>query len=300
VPSLLAEAFASLLIGCLRALSRRGRRTVAHTLAMAVYALGIRRRVTLSNLRLAYPELPEAQRREIARGAYRTIAFSLLEALASEAYTDEELARVVDATDWMKVEPSLTPGGKGVLIATAHFGSWEVLGEVMCRRGYPISVVAKPLKGAINARVVAARTAAGVTLIAPRGSVQTCSEAVERGSVVCMLIDQSIAASRGLFVPFFGQLAATTPALSVVARRTGAPVFVVMAHWEGDALVMAVDGPFPVPHTGDESADLLAHTATVTAAIEQRIRAHPEQWLWLHRRWKERPLDPANPNPRAA
>lgn len=262
---------------------------LASTFAWLAFGLGIRRQVTLSNLRAALPELSGRDRRRIARGAYRTMLHGVLEAVAAVRYSQAELDRIVRTSNWPLVERALA-AGHGLIVATAHFGSWELLGEVVCRRGTPVNVVAKPLKGAFNAQVVQARLAAGVKLIAPKGSIKGCAEALARNEMVCLLIDQSIAKSRGVFVPFFGRPASTTPAASLLARRTGAPVFVAMAHWEGDTLALEIEGPFPFPSTGDAQADLVAHTATLTAAIERQIRRHPEQWLWLHRRWKESPI----------
>lgn len=285
---MVSRALAGLAVVLARALGRGGRRALATAFASLAFGLGIRRRVTLENLRHALPELPERERRRIARGAYRTMLHGLIEAVAAARSSPAELDRVVRTSNWALVERALSEG-RGIIVATAHFGSWELLGEVVCRRGTPLSVVAKPLEGALNALIVEARLAAGVKLIPPKGSLQRCAEALARNELVCLLIDQSIAASRGVFVPFFGRPASTTPAASLLARRTGAPVCVAMAHWEGETLALEIDGPFPMPSTGDAQADLVTHTATLTAAIERQIRRHPEQWLWLHRRWKESP-----------
>src|SRR5689334_17698517 len=99
--------------------------------------------------------------------------------------------------------------GKGVLVASAHFGSWELLAEVMSRRGYPLAAVVKPLQGALNARIVQHRLAAGVTLLSPRGALAGTLSALARGQVVAMLIDQVLPARHGVFVPFFGRPAST-------------------------------------------------------------------------------------------
>jgi KDO2-lipid IV(A) lauroyltransferase len=110
--------------------------------------------------------------------------------------------------------------------------------------------------------------------------------ALRRNEVVAMLIDQAIGGKHALFVPFFGRAAATTPALSMAAVRTGAPTLVVVALREAGRLRFRVEGPFEIEDSGDRQRDLLAHTSAVTAALERLIRGHPEQWLWLHRRWK--------------
>jgi KDO2-lipid IV(A) lauroyltransferase len=137
--------------------------------------------------------------------------------------------------------------------------------------------------------VVASRQHAGVGLILQRGAMRGIFAALKEGRAVVQLIDQVLPAKHGVFVPFFGRPASTTVSVSLAALRTGAPVYVVLAAREGATLKMFVEGPIPVPATGDRDADLTAHTAALTAIIERKIREYPEQWLWLHRRWKVQP-----------
>ncbi|HVE87208.1 MAG TPA: lysophospholipid acyltransferase family protein [Myxococcales bacterium] len=125
-----------------------------------------------------------------------------------------------------------------------------------------------------------------------RGAIRGAVRALRQGAAVAMLVDQVLPAPSAVFVPFFGRLAATSPALSAAAMRSGAPVFAVSATRDGAALRVLIEGPIPVPDTGDRHADMVAHTAAVTAAIERFIRRAPDQWLWLHRRWKVPPPPP--------
>jgi KDO2-lipid IV(A) lauroyltransferase len=104
-----------------------------------------------------------------------------------------------------------------------------------------------------------------------------------------MLLDQALPAKAAVFVPFFGHLASTTPTLAVAAQRTRAPVFVVMAVREDGRLRLHLEGPIPVPENTDIHGRITGHTARVTAALERFIRQYPDQWLWLHRRWKVQP-----------
>ena len=179
--------------------------------------------------------------------------------------------------------------GRGAILATSHFGSWELFGDLLLRNGVPLSAVVRPLSGALNGRIVEARLRAGMQLIHPRGAIQSIVEALGRGRVIAVLSDQVVAADRGVFVPFFGRLASTAPALSVAAQRSGAPVYVGWGRRIDHRLELEASEPLPVPQSGDPRADVAAHLAAVTARLEQVIRAHPEQWLWLHRRWKVAP-----------
>lgn len=284
----LASAFAGLAVRLLGALSPRARGRLAAIVGRLAYTLGIRRRVTLDNLRHAFPELPEARRREIARGAYVNMALAALEGLSSQTLSGEALERAVEVEQWPLVEQALA-AGKGMLVATAHFGSWELLGEVVAKRGLTLNAVVRPLAGALNARLMESRQKSGLKLIPGRGSISASVKALARNEVVAMLVDQVLPEKQGVFVPFFGRLACTSPALSLAALRSGAPVFVAMAARDGDRLRVFLEGPLPVTRTGDRRRDVAEHTRRVTEVLERYIRHYPEQWLWLHRRWKVQP-----------
>ena len=292
----LASAVAAITIALIRALPRGLRDALARALGRVAWWLRIRRRIALDNLAHAFPEKSESERARIARAAYGNMALAAIESVCSDLLSEAELERTVRAipgTGWASMEPLLMGAGP-VLIVSAHFGSWELLAEVMARRGAKFSAVVRPLAGAFNARVVASRHGSGYQLILQRGAMQGILAALKQGRAVVQLIDQSLAAKHGVFVPFFGRLASTTPSVSLAALRTGAPVFVALAAREGSDLKMSVEGPIAVPSTGDREADLL------TAIIERKIREYPEQWLWLHRRWKVRPgqeagAEPVNP-----
>jgi len=271
----------------LQALPIRAVDAIARAVAALAYALGIRRRVTLDNLARAFPDRPEEERRAIARAAYANMARVVVDALRTLGAPPAQLLAEVQVDDFGPVDRALA-GGKGLLVATAHLGSWELFGAAMAQR-VPLHAVVRPLKGGLNARLVEARERAGLKLIAARGALSGMVAALRSNQVVAMLVDQAIGGKHTLFVPFFGRPAAMTPALSMAALRTGAPTLLVVALREGGRLRFRVEGPFEVPHTGDRQRDLWTHAARVTSALEEVIRQAPEQWLWLHRRWKLTP-----------
>lgn len=279
---------ASVAVGLLGALSVRARRAVARAVGAVAYALGIRRAVALDNLRHAFPEKTEGERRRIARAAYANMALAAVEALCADRLSSEELEASVDLENWQPLASAIE-AGRGVLVATAHFGSWELFGEVMARRGVAVNAVVRPLAGAMNARIVEARQKSGLKLILQRGALSGMLRAVRRGELVAQLVDQALPSKSAVFVPFFGRLASTTPALSIAALRTGAPVFVALAAREGEKLRVFVEGPIPILAGSDRRTDVLDHATRIAAVIERYIRRYPEQWLWLHRRWKAPP-----------
>jgi Kdo2-lipid IVA lauroyltransferase/acyltransferase len=276
------------LVGLLGVLPRAIVEGLAGALGDLAWSLGIRRRVTLENLRNAFPEKDEAERTAIARAAYRNMALAALEAMSAATLSETDLATLL-TTEGAEAFFAAVDQGKGVLVATAHFGNWELLGSVMARRGVPVHAVVRPLKGSLNDRIVKSRLRNGLRLIPPRGAVLGSVKAVRSGGVVAMLVDQVLPQKHGVFVPFFGRPACTNPSLAIAALRTGAPVFVGMAAREGKRLKLFFEGPFPVPQTGDALTNVREHTAQITSVLERYIRRYPDQWLWMHRRWKVQP-----------
>jgi KDO2-lipid IV(A) lauroyltransferase len=241
---------------------------------------------------LALPERSDAERHAIARGAYITMARVVLEALADthRMPPNWEQEDVVGREAWLALQAHLATG-KGALLVTAHFGNWELLGEILIHRGVPLNALVRPLKGALNMRITENRVRAGGGLIYPRGAVQETVDALARGESVYMLLDQAIP-SKGVFVPFFGKLASTTPAMAVASQRTGVPAWVVMGVRHGSRMQVHIEGPIAPPPPREGQDPITEHTALVTAALERVIRQYPEQWLWLHRRWKYAPPPP--------
>src|SRR5262249_15080520 len=194
---------------------------LARGVAACAYALGIRRRVTLDNLAHAFPERPVAERRALARAAYANMARVVVDALRTLGASRAELLAEVEVDDFGPVDRALA-AGKGLLVATAHLGSWEMFGAAMAQR-VPLHAVVRPLRGGVNARLVEARERAGLKLIPARGALGSMVAALRKKEVVAMLVDQAIGGKHALFVPFFGRRAAATPPPSLAAPRTRAP-----------------------------------------------------------------------------
>lgn len=295
--SLPATWAAAAFVWLLSRLSPAARRALARAVARAGFALGIRRRVTLDNLRHAFPEKTDDERRRIARGAYENMALAAVEAVTSHLISDAELAEAVDDREMAEALERVKTA-QPTLLASAHLGSWELFAEVMSRKGYAFAAVVRPLEGAFNARVVEERQRAGVQLILQRGALRAMLKKLHAGLTVVQLVDQVVAHPHGVFVPFFGRPASTTPSVAAAALRTGAPIYVVATVREGARLRVRCEGPLAFSPSGDFRADVEALTGQLTAVLERWIREAPEQWLWLHRRWKVQPqIDSRRPSP---
>lgn len=262
---------------------------LGEALGSAAWALGLRRRVALEGLRRAFPERTEEERRATARDAYRQLGRSMAEIALSRGIRDADLEQLVRFEGWDRYE-SARARGRGVVVAVAHFGNWELLARATARRGVPLTAITRALRGRLNQRLLAARREGGLRELPDKGSSGAALRLLRRGETLAVVIDQNMRPSRGVFVEFFGEPACTTPAAAVLALRTGAPLLAVFPVRGPDGTHRVwVEGPFaPPPGTRGRSA-VKALTQEVTRAVERAVRAHPDHWFWVHRRWKTRP-----------
>jgi len=272
-------------------------------LGTLAYALGIRRRVVLSNLRLAFPEKADDELRAIARETYRNLGRGVLDFLRIPALPREELERLLVRDGWDRFEQAMARG-KGVIAATAHFGNFEVLASAHTLQGIPITTVSRRMADSrVNDAWRGARTSTGVEeIIVKRGeTLRGARRVLEQGKVLGYMIDQNQPARHAIFPTFFGVPAATAATPALLSRRTGAPVVFALSWPLGDGRHrVIIEGPLEPPDTGDRVADVLAFTQDLNDRLERHVRAHPEHWYWLHRRWKTRPPEPARGAPAAA
>jgi Kdo2-lipid IVA lauroyltransferase/acyltransferase len=278
-------------------------RPVPRWLRRALYALGaivawvawlvrLRRRVVLSNLRLAFPERTDAERCAIARATYRNLGRLAPEFLLVPRLTRAELDAIFVYDGWERYEAARARG-KGVIACTAHFGNFELLAAAHNLRGVPITMVSRKMgKSGANDVWRRGRARAGVEdLVVKRGeTLAAARRALAAGRVLGYVIDQNQPRRRAVFPTFFGVPAATSPTPAILAKRTGAAVLFILAVPLGDGRHrVLIEGPLDPPDTGDHRRDALRFMQQLNDRLERRVREHPDQWYWLHRRWKTRP-----------
>lgn len=252
--------------------------------------LGIRRSVVEANLRLAYPDAPDAWIRETARAAYRHLGREAAAILRLSRLDPEEVVRRTVTRGWDEFNEALGEG-KGVILATGHYGNWEIAAAAVAARGVPISAIVKRMGNRlVDARLEALRRRLGVETIEMHQAQRQVPRVLRRGGVVGIVADQDARRS-GVFVPFFGRPASTHRGTALFALRLGAPVFACTARrLPGRDTMYEVSGyRVPVRATGDLEADVERLTARLAEALETDVRAAPEQYFWFHRRWKTRP-----------
>lgn len=243
------------------------------------------RRVARTNLAFAFTELDPAQRERIIDGVFESIA-RMLVAIARFPSLNSKNIRDWISYDGLDNYLSAKSKGRGVLIATAHLGNWELSAFAHALMTEPMSVMIRPLDNSlIDDLVENRRTLSGNRLIYKRDAARAVIKALKRNEAVGILIDQNTSISEGIFVNFFGKLACAGAAFAKLAQHTGAAVVPGFALWNESAQRYVLRFCPQIQMTGDESVD----TQRIHSMLEETIRQHPDQWMWIHRRWKTRP-----------
>ena len=243
------------------------------------------RRVARINLAFALPELSPGDCERLIDGVFRSIARLLL---AISRFPDIDKTNV---HQWIRYEGlehylAAKASGRGVLVATAHLGNWELSAFTHAIMTEPMNVMVRPLDNPYVDRLVETRRQlSGNKLIVKRDSALTVVRALKNNEAVGMLIDQNTTAAEGVFVDFFGKQACASVAFAKFAARIGAAVIPGFAFWNEDERRYVLRFYPEIQISGDAQAD----TQRIHQFFEQVIREHPDQWMWIHRRWKTRP-----------
>jgi KDO2-lipid IV(A) lauroyltransferase len=246
-----------------------------------------RRRVALENLARAFPEADATERERIALGAFRNYGITFLELLWAPNLTADGFERLIDAPDRALIR-ELHARGKGLVILTGHFGNWELVGLCLTfLSGLEISVIVQPQSNELADRLITEHRSRFGNKLIPRGvSIREILTTLDRGGIVALAADQS-GPKEGVFVEFFGREVSTPQGPAAFALRTGAPILMAFMLRQSDGTYRMELSPVPMDdlHGGGE-ANVTELTRRHTAVLERAIRAHPDQWLWMHRRWK--------------
>lgn len=269
--------------GAQRAFERRdtaGAERLGEKFGRLVYRLDRKHRErTHANLRLAYPEVPQAWIDETAQGVFLHFGRVTGDFMRSRVRPPEEVLEniVVEGSEW--IEPF--PPGTGIIAATAHFGNWERFGQWCAAAWHPIAVVARDADdGEIQQRIGELRAATGLEVLSRGNAARASLKALKEGKVLGLLPDQN---SDECFVPFFGHPVGHTLGPAVLHKRTKVPLIPAFCVREGVGKYRVIILQPIDPHA---TGDPVAVTAEVAASLERVIRRYPDQWLWMHDRWK--------------
>jgi Kdo2-lipid IVA lauroyltransferase/acyltransferase len=287
----LENAAALAVSGLVRPLSRSRALAVGRALGRRWGSLDPRHvAIAESNLAHAFPDWDAARRRAVALGVYEHFGRMLLDILWLAPRSREEVLRHVVVEGGEHVEAAHR-AGRGIVFPTAHMGNWEIHGVAHGHLFAPIGVIARPLDNpALDRRLVGFRQSAGNTVIYKQKALGQVMRLLRDNRGVAILIDQNVQEKDGVFVDFFGRKAATTTVAAALALKTGCALLPGHTELMPDGRYrLSYEPPVVVEPTGDHAADLVRITQQLTSIIEGWVRKTPEQWLWLHRRWKTRP-----------
>ena len=280
------------LVKLLGALPRRAARAVGAGVGAAAFLLlGRLRRTGLRNLEIAFPNKTTHEREQILRTLYRNLGWLLGEFCQMPKFTRENTQSFLRC-EGLEHYLVARDRGKGVLILTGHLGAWELSSYYHSLMGYPMSIVIRRLDNLrVDHLVNTIRCLHGNQVLHKDDFARGLLAAMRKGETVGILMDTNMTPPQGVFVPFFGKLACTASGMARVAAKTGAAVLPGFMVWEQaeQKYVLCFGKEIPVVSTGDDEADALTNTARFTEVIEEYVRQYPEQWLWVHRRWKTRP-----------
>lgn len=258
---------------------------------VAYQTLARLRRVGFRNLQLAFPEMEAEERERTLRTLYRNLGWLLAEFCLMPGYTAEEASRFI-RYEGLENYLQARDRGKGVLVLTGHLGAWELSSFYHSLMGYPMAMVIRRLDNPlVDAFVNRIRCMHGNRVIHKDDFARGLIASMRASETVGFLMDTNMTPPQGVFVPFFGVMACTASGMARVALKTGAAVVPGFLLWEKSEgrYVLHFGEELEVVSTGDAEMDAMTNTAAFTAVIESYVRRYPDQWLWMHRRWKTRP-----------
>jgi KDO2-lipid IV(A) lauroyltransferase len=279
---------AHLLFSFLRIIPVGFRRTLFCILSLAYYHIAPRRRlITLHNLTKVFPDknLDEIQR--IAKGAYRNIAIMAAEFADLPFWTKENIGNILDV-EGLEYCVAALEKNRRLLMFGAHFGNWELGVIAASLLLKPLVLIYRPLANSVLENLVTwVRLSTGNRAVAKNSAMWPMVRVLRQNGIIGLLIDQNVASYEGVFVDYFGIEACTTNGLAHLALLTGAPVIPAFMVRQDDNRYRFIFGPeVDLIRTEDSEKDVVENTSIFTAIIEDMVRQYPDQWLWLHERWK--------------
>ena len=271
-------------------------RAVARVFAASVTSLLFRWQPKLQktaefNLGLAFPDWTDAQRKDVTRKMVRNLGWMAAEFARFPRLEKGNIENVVI----LEGHENFLEGqrrGNGVLYLTGHIGAWELSSFAHALYGYPLHYIARPLDNKrLDALVNQYRCSSGNQPIFKNESARVMLKILKDSGTIGILADQNTMPEEGLFVDFFGKSACATTGIARVALHTGAAVVPGYAYWDEtmQKYRLRFEPPVDLVRTGDTERDVFRNTQRFAKAIEEIIRKHPDQWVWVHKRWKTRP-----------
>lgn len=264
---------------------------IGHGIGLFAYTVAPRRRrITMDNLKHAFPEKSQKDYNNIMFNMDRNLGYNIVEFLRLPIMKQPYFDKYIEFEGLENLDAALTKG-KGVFILTAHFGNWDLVAASTVVKGYPINLVTKYLKNEmLNDLWLGYRKKLNVNIMYREGSLRQIIKHLKKNEGMGFVLDQNTRRTEGVFVNFFGRPACTIPSLATLAQRLETPVvpcFMIRKKGPYHKVVFEPEVPFEKKATLEET--VVHNTQRYTDVIERYIRAYPDHWIWMHRRWKTQP-----------
>jgi len=263
---------------------------------MAFELGGERVEFMLVNLKIAYPERTESERRAIARKSYESLACNIVDVARSTRWQEREFREHV-ALEGFEHLKSAFDEGKGVLVLTLHMGNFELAIRRLPFEGIPVSAVGRPSRNVlVREHLRRQRERTGAVMMAHRKVLPQMLSQLRKGCVVPILNDQYVRPKMGIFVPLFGKRCSTSYGIAMLALRTGAPIIPSYIVRDGlDHHRIVILPRLDIERRGERQRDMERTMVRCNEVLEEMIRKYPEQWMWSHRRFRHSPDFERNP-----
>jgi len=281
----------TVILALLSAIPRNIRQRICIALFILFYQVSPRRRlIAIDNLQRAFPDKNEAEIIAIAKGVYRNMAIVAADFIEIPKLTRGNFRELIEVEGLEHCREALEKN-KGLLIFGAHFGNWELGAIVMSLTIKPAVIIYRPLDNPLLENLVTwVRTCTGSIPLAKDSAMRSMLRHLRENDILGIMIDQNFSATEGVFVDFFGRPACTTIGLALLAIHTGAPVIPGFVIRLKDGRYRLVFGEaVELIETGDHEQDILLNTQNFTRIVEDMVRQYPDQWFWVHQRWKTTP-----------
>jgi len=248
------------------------------------------RRTGEINLKLAFPEKTSEERRQLLKGCFESLGRAL-GVFSHFADPPESILSVLEPSGIEHLD-QVKESGRGAILFTAHLGAWELTSYGLSLLGHPISFLVRPIDNPkIEQMVDRYRTRTGNKTLDKFSAARSMVKTLRSGEFLGLLIDLNALEDEAIFVNFFGVPASTNFMTAKLALRSDVPIIPVFAPWDKtrQKFLLQVNEPVELKRSGDDEADVRELTTRLTQHFEDQIRRYPDQWLWIHKRWKTRP-----------
>jgi KDO2-lipid IV(A) lauroyltransferase len=263
---------------------------IGEILGMLMYAIDVRhRRIVRRNLKFVYPEWPPERVKKVSKRVFQNLGITILEICQMICFSRDDILKKVKIRGEEHLLNAMQ-NNKGAILITAHLGNWEIVPLFWpLYFKTPLTVVAKKIqKKIINRWIHGLRTRFGSKVIYKDVALPEMTRTLRNGKILAILIDQGIKSSLGVKIKFFNKFVTATPSASLLAMRCNSPALPGFCTRNVDGtFTINLEPPLLLKRTGDLSADLRTNTQIMTDAVEKMVRKYPEQWFWVHKRWRK-------------